>query len=284
VQLPGDEFRNAKGTDFVSRLRGFVNVLGPNPVDKNDRFHIIRRAIFLRSIIERNAKTLLDGFGRARIDAGVIWAMLKVPRYKHGVRSIEAIVEMSVLYGARFFDQAALPPASQLALHVDAEFFERLMIQETSFAAVREPLAQIIHECFVQMEQGKRPKSDPAMQPWKSLLETYKDANRRQADHIPIKLRAIGCGMMPASGKRKASVRFSKKEVELMAELEHERWVVERVEAGYTPGPRDPEKKTSPYLGPWDTLTDSVKEYDRNTVRAIPELLANVGFEVYRLE
>ena len=50
-----DEFRAVKGPDFVSRLKGFVNILGPNPVKGTgdtpgqDPYFIIRRAILLRS-------------------------------------------------------------------------------------------------------------------------------------------------------------------------------------------------------------------------------------------
>ena len=42
------------------------------------------------------------------------------------------------------------------------------------------------------------------------------------------------------------------------------------------------EKKISPYLVSWEVLPDSVKEWDRQTVRAIPEFLATVGMEVRR--
>ena len=45
---------------------------------------------------------------------------------------------------------------------------------------------------------------------------------------------------------------------------------------------RDVVKKTSPYLVPWSDLPDDVKEWDRETVRKIPEILAGVGLEVHR--
>ena len=69
-----------------------------------------------------------------------------------------------------------------------------------------------------------------------------------------------------------------------MARLEHERWVVERRLAGWLSGPqRDPDHKITPYLVPYDELTDDVKEWDREAVRAIPDVLALAKFEVYRL-
>ena len=35
--LSADDFRAVKGPDFVSRLKGFVNILGPNPVSSRRR-------------------------------------------------------------------------------------------------------------------------------------------------------------------------------------------------------------------------------------------------------
>ena len=41
------EFKNAKGPDFISRLRGYVNILGPNCADGNETLFIIRRAMLV---------------------------------------------------------------------------------------------------------------------------------------------------------------------------------------------------------------------------------------------
>ena len=46
---------------------------------------------------------------------------------------------------------------------------------------------------------------------------------------------------------------------------------------------KDVEKKVSPYLVGWDELPENVKEWDWQTVRAIPQFLAEVGLEVRRL-
>jgi hypothetical protein len=58
---------------------------------------------------------------------------------------------------------------------------------------------------------------------------------------------------------------------------------VERLRDGWRRGPeKDVEKKISPYLVGWDELPENVKEWDRNTVRAIPRFLAEVGLEIRR--
>ena len=48
--IDDDTFRNLKGPDFISRLKGYVNVLGVNPrEDERDPDHVIRRAMWLRA-------------------------------------------------------------------------------------------------------------------------------------------------------------------------------------------------------------------------------------------
>ena len=47
------EGRAAKKPDFLSRLRGYLNVLGPNPVSDDDIAFPLRRALLLRSLVER---------------------------------------------------------------------------------------------------------------------------------------------------------------------------------------------------------------------------------------
>ena len=129
------EFQNAKGPDFVSRLRGYVNILGPNQTDEQwDQLFVIRRAMLLRSLIERKTPHLINERGEAQIDNGVLRALLKVPRYKHESRSMEAILEMSILTNARKWEQSLLPSKEQLKLHVDEEQFLRNLMHDTFFS------------------------------------------------------------------------------------------------------------------------------------------------------
>lgn len=118
-----------KGRDFVSRLRGFVNVLGPNRKDADDRGFILRRAVILRNMLEtnRDVQLLLNAQKELQIDDGVLRALLLAPKYKHGTRSMAAILDMSRLVGRSRFDQGALPVRDQLAMHVDADAFLELV-------------------------------------------------------------------------------------------------------------------------------------------------------------
>jgi hypothetical protein len=279
------EFADAKGPDFVSRLRGYVNILGPNPIGEGDNVSMIRRAMLLRSLLEKKAGHLFDSSGQARIDNGVLRAFLKVPHYKHGTRSIEAIIDMSMLAGRKSFEQAALPPTEQLKLHVDAEMFSRLVVRDVLFGSAREILAKAIHEKFRRDQAGKRSPDDPSMRDWDQLPDYMKESNRQQADQTPEKLRRVGCGFAPVVGREAVRIEFTDEEIEILAEMEHDRWVTERRLAGWRFGREKSEAdKTSPYMVPWEDLTDDVKEWDRQTVRGMPHFMAETGFEIYRLD
>jgi len=114
-----NNFKNIKGPDFISRLRGTIDVLGPNPKDSDDKNYILRRALLLRSLCERN--------NIASVSPNIIRAMLRVPEYKHGARSMEAILDMSRIDG-NTWEPVSLPSRSQLSLHVDADAFIKLVL------------------------------------------------------------------------------------------------------------------------------------------------------------
>ena len=69
--------------------------------------------------------------------------------------------------------------------------------------------------------------------------------------------------------------------LEFMAELEHEAWMQERLSRGWKLGERNAAQKTSPYLVPYDQLSEEIKDYDRDAIRNIPALAARVGMAVY---
>jgi hypothetical protein len=157
-----------------------------------------------------------------------------------------------------------------------------LQPQDRLFNEKRDSIAQAIHEKYLRNQQGRKPADDPAMASWETLLEPLKESNRHQAGQIMEKLRRIGCDIrLPVSGQL-ASFEFEPEEEEILAEMEHERWVDERRLEGWRLGPRDPEKKISPYLVAWDNLDEPIKDYDRDAVRGIPGILAEVGLEIYR--
>jgi hypothetical protein len=278
-------YKDAKGPDFTSRLRGYVNIRGPNQRGSDDTVFVIRRAMLLRSLLEQKVDNLFDSRKHLRIDDGVLRAMINVKSYKHGTRSIEAIIEMSMLNGRRSWEQAYLPAKEQLKLHLDEESFSRLLVSDVILGASRERLAEAIHERYLADQKDRKAADDPSMQPWDGLDSGLKESNRKQADQIQEKLRGVRCGLRPMVEAGAISYEFTPEEVEILAEMEHERWVSERGADEWVYGEtRDVDAKISPHLRPWDELTEEVKEYDRETVRGIPEFLAKAGFEVYRMD
>ena len=121
------------------------------------------------------------------------------------------------------------------------------------------------------------------MADWGKLASDLRDSNVQQAGDIFEKLQRIGCTMRQVTDRDIAVMTFTSDEVELMAEMEHARWNVERLTKGWRLGKeRDVTKKISPYLVSWAELPEDVKEWDRETVRKIPEFLATVGLEIRR--
>jgi len=174
--------RNAKLPDLISRLRGYVDVAGPNPyfpflwdedtikkineelnpsitdpkqkidpapirqlltegkvshpykresafieLAKLDPLYKIRRAVLLRSVLKKNMPFIYNEENE-KLDIGqrVLKALLNISEYKYGLRSMQAVIEMSVSVGrdSHGFTSAMLPPPEQLEMHVDAkEFF-----------------------------------------------------------------------------------------------------------------------------------------------------------------
>jgi voltage-gated potassium channel Kch len=146
-------------------------------------------------------------------------------------------------------------------------------------------LAQAVHQNYVDNERkkGSTPETNPSMVPWENLPESLKESNLNQVEHIRVKLEAIGCDIAVTNEWNVPTFRFSPDEIELMAKMEHERFVTERKKQGFTNAPtKDLTKKKSPTLVSWHELPDSEKEKDRDAVRQLPEILAKARFRIYR--
>jgi hypothetical protein len=124
------EMKTQKVPDFISRLRCFVNVqdIAFEPGNP-DRATQVRRAVILRRILQRRMPQIVDQNSKiAHVWTSITDAFLNVPAFVHGVRSMEAIVQMSrVSLSAQNFQPSALPHPSQLAMHVDATEFMRIV-------------------------------------------------------------------------------------------------------------------------------------------------------------
>lgn len=144
-------------------------------------------------------------------------------------------------------------------------------------------LARIVHDYYRDsiVAQGRSLDETPAGEPWESLDESYRQASRHQADHMPAKMAAIDCRFV-AEGESEFFV-FYPQEVEKLARIEHDRWSADRYLNGWKYGPvRDNDEKIHPELIAYDDLTEDMKDLDRYTVRLMPALLGRQGLAIKR--
>lgn len=137
-------------------------------------------------------------------------------------------------------------------------------------------LARAIHEDYVarQTDLGYSAETNRSLTHWRALPELLRDANRHQADYLAVKLRVLGYD--PPATVPPSELQLTDEQLELVAELEHRRWLAEKKLAGwrYTSGPKDPAKRLAPTIIGWEALTEEEKEKDRDTARELPRLVA----------
>jgi hypothetical protein len=286
------EFQLLKGPDFISRLHGFLNVLGPNPrkdASCPDITWPIRRAIIMRGILGLGDNEELD------IDPGLLNGILNVRIYNHGARSFYKVINALAPDKKRCrLSRSTLPPRPLLARETDADDFMRLISQRDAFKnhPDLENLAAAIHASF--LSGADKAKLDAQMQAnphlewtihpaiknnYSDLTDDMKASNRAAARRIPDHLALIGYVVVPwlkrdKNDWQKPLERALKKHIERLAEAEHLGWVAERTTNGWTYNPvRNNTAKHHPLMVPWARLSPSEQEKDRNSVRSIPELL-----------
>ncbi|MBO8086047.1 MAG: Ryanodine receptor Ryr [Marichromatium sp.] len=154
----------------------------------------------------------------------------------------------------------------------------------TLFAGRADQLARTIHEHYRDSvaAQGRDPDGEPGGQPWARLAESFRGANRHQADHMLAKLAVVDCRAVPE--ERVAGFAFTAPEIERLARIEHRRWAADRRLDGWTHAPvRDNARKHHPQLVDYDALSEPMKDLDRFAVRGVPTLLARAGLGIQRL-
>jgi hypothetical protein len=133
--------------------------------------------------------------------------------------------------------------------------------------------AKIIHQIYEDPSGGSNQISAQRLQQdWNDLPERKRKQNRLQADHLGVKLRAIACN---SRGKPASGFAFAEQESELLAAMEHARWVATEKNDGWVYGPEKVEDaKISPYILPWHAVADSNKEEEIQRIRLYPTSFA----------
>ena len=277
-------FKNVKGPDFASRVKGTIDIAGPNRRNESDSAYILRRALLLRSLCERddrlkenvkNEKTFIDG--------NILRAMLYVPEYKHGARSMETVLKMSKIENGVWLP-SGLPMGNQMSVHLNDRKFTDILLIKVIEQSLEGRIAQEIHKKFVEYMTGKQEKR-PNVKPWEELSIEFKLSNLNQARSYHDKLALIKCEMTLKDEKREAIAEFTEDEILPMAKQEHQRWMDEKTEDGWVYDEiRDDAKKHHDCLKEWDKLSEEVQDRDKKPVRNIIGILESVGYGVYRKE
>jgi ppGpp synthetase/RelA/SpoT-type nucleotidyltranferase len=144
---------------------------------------------------------------------------------------------------------------------------------------LREAVARDLHAEFRGARVAELRPDEPGLAEWDALLPEYRDSAMLQADDIAAKLALVGRELVASEHPIVRALPDA--EVELLAEMEHGRWAVERLLGGWRWGPtKDVKARVSPYLVPWEDLPEPAREWDRVFIRALPETLARYGYEV----
>jgi hypothetical protein len=256
----------------------------------------VRRALLLRSLFERLTPQLFDGNQVLRIDAGIMRAFLRVETYRHGSRSMEAIVAMSRLGNATHFNRSYLPPEEQLGLHVDPHSFVALVHHLELREELLEKLARLNHKLFCNnlknqgyvwgkvTDEKADPKTHSALVTYTALSPHEQEQNRGAVRDIPNKLAAFGYAIVPMRNNEQA-VELPIPELKEMAKLEHERWMDAKLKDGWKYfAQTNKEKKLHARLVDWERLSKEEKDKDQSLVsESIPRLLKEAGYTIVKL-
>ena len=150
---------------------------------------------------------------------------------------------------------------------------------------VTERLARVVHDRYrmARLRRGESVENNPSMVDWGRLPVTQRDSCRTQAEDIGRKLRAIGCTLAPRGGPGDDH-QLAEHTVELLAEMEHERWLAERTEAGWRfAEQRADEQRQHPDIVAWERLSTVARDKNRDAMRELTDIVADAGFRIVQL-
>lgn len=158
---------------------------------------------------------------------------------------------------------------------------EELLSPDILIADKLDGLAKALHENH-RSNLSAADRALPNGRPWQELPEQYKMSSRREADHIPIKLRLCGLDMEASDAPEIIELRPA--ELERIAQLDHQRWLIERRLLGWKYGAtRDNAARLHPFLLPWDDLPAAMRDMNIARMTTLPQILARAGYEIVRV-
>ncbi|WP_298501631.1 RyR domain-containing protein [uncultured Methanobrevibacter sp.] len=200
----------------------------------------------------------------------------------------------------------SIPSVFQLGLRIITDVKQDYVIKEIVHSETQSPdillrnvekLAVSIHNQYVETTKAQYDEKkangeeldEDFMEKYNGLCSfddltpQLKIANIRQARSIPLKLSIIGCELADMSDERPAIEEFLEDEILDLAIFEHEEWCEEKIGTGWTYGEeKDVNNLVTPYLVPWEELSEEIQQYDIDPVKNIPSLMKSIGLKVVR--
>ncbi len=237
--------------------------------------------------------------------AGVLASRVKVLCYAPGeISRVECTLALALGGRVGLIENKSLPPERQ--------FFDPAWEEHPNF--VRLPMDAmtlraflLVDELPISNEQQKRLEKaarkahedytasatprDPSFKSWDELDEELKLSNYHQVAYWEHLLRGLGLRVRALADADKARPPLKMEEVvgengiQILAEMEHGRWNVERLSRGWRFNPhKDISRKLSPYLVAWEQVPPNIQKYDVDAIRGLPAKLREVGLELEKIE
>jgi len=295
-----DDFKAKKGKDFKSRLHAFINVLGPDRKklydfakddwindDPDDLLYPVRRALFIRTNFGKDENEQLE------MDPGLIMAFLEVSKYEHGSRSLSRILDHLKSGSREQISRSDLPSDEIMSLHVDFNKFMDIANNNREYHFPIEELAQNIHLTWLNIVK-KYDEQSIFRREYLMLPEDMKYDNIKAAERLIKMLEDNGFKVArnenpgsPAINEFKEKCINDKKQLNILAESEHEGWKKERVRAGWTYGEnRNDYFKKHPDMDPevsYEDFEEKEKKKDYDSIKGIPEFFNESKYKIVKL-
>lgn len=187
----------------------------------------------------------------------------------------------------RYYDAEKIDSINLHKFNIKKQAFTRDAVISESL----DDMAKIIHADYLSNQKVLK-KDKASHQKWELLPVELKNQNREQADHMDIKVRSINVdediaieeisklvGEIEIANTDKGSTidKIILPEMELLAEMEHNRWCAHMALSGYVKGEKCNDRtKTHTDLIPYSQLSEYTKQWDRNAVKNIVKYMPRV--------
>ncbi len=143
-------------------------------------------------------------------------------------------------------------------------------------------MAKLIHENYLHTAEISDPEAVKVHPNWDNLAEVFRESNRQVADHLPIKLRAIGYHYEKKKKSKKSLELINDDDVLLLAKMEHKRFCAERWLDGWELADiTDRLRKLNSTLKCWEDLEEKDRVKDIDQVKKTIPMLDSFGYGVY---